>query len=246
MNEYTSLAESYDRLTYDVAYREIWAFLRELLAREGKHPETVLDLACGTGSLSVLLAQEGYRVIGVDMSEDMLTVAAQKAQELENMPFFVCQRMERLRLPYPVDCAVCCLDSLNYVTDPADCRRAIARVYQALRPGGMFLFDINSAEKLRGLDGQVFLDEDDDVYCVWRAEFDETENICYYGIDLFRRAGNVWHRSFEEHREYAYSVQELTGYLTEAGFVNVRVYGDRRFSAPEPGEQRIFITACKE
>lgn len=246
MNEYTALAGSYDRLTYDVEYTEIWAFLKELLSRAGKTPETVLDLACGTGSLSVLLAQEGYRVIGVDMSEDMLTVAAQKAQELENMPFFVCQRMERLRLPEQVDCAVCCLDSLNYVTDPADCRKAIARVWKALRPGGMFLFDINSPEKLRGLDGQVFLDEDDDVYCVWRAEFDEDENTCYYGIDLFRRQGSVWHRSFEEHREYAYTVPELTAYLSEAGFTDVRVYGDRKFSPPEPGEQRIFITAMKE
>lgn len=246
MNEYTALAGSYDRLTYDVEYAEIWAFLKELLSRAGKTPETVLDLACGTGSMSVLLAQEGYRVIGVDMSEDMLTVAAQKAQELENMPFFVCQRMERLRLPYPVDCAVCCLDSLNYVTDPADCRKAIARVWKALRPGGMFLFDVNSPEKLRDLDGQVFLDEDDDVYCVWRAEFDEDENICYYGIDLFRRQGSVWHRSFEEHREYAYTVPELTAYLGEAGFTDVRVYGDRKFSPPETGEQRIFITAVKE
>lgn len=246
MNEYTALAGSYDRLTYDVEYAEIWAFLKDLLSRAGKTPETVLDLACGTGSMSVLLAQEGYRVIGVDMSEDMLTVAAQKAQELENMPFFVCQRMERLRLPYPVDCAVCCLDSLNYVTDPADCRKAIARVWKALRPGGMFLFDVNSPEKLRGLDGQVFLDEDDDVYCVWRAEFDEDENTCYYGIDLFRRQGSVWHRSFEEHREYAYTVPELTAYLGEAGFTDVRVYGDRKFSPPETGEQRIFITAVKE
>lgn len=246
MNEYTALAGSYDRLTYDVEYAEIWAFLKDLLSRAGKTPETVLDLACGTGSMSVLLAQEGYRVIGVDMSEDMLTVAAQKAQELENMPFFVCQRMERLRLPYPVDCAVCCLDSLNYVTDPADCRKAIARVWKALRPGGMFLFDVNSPEKLRGLDGQVFLDEDDDVYCVWRAEFDEDENTCYYGIDLFRRQGSVWHRSFEEHREYAYTVPELTAYLSEAGFTDVRVYGDRKFSPPETGEQRIFITAVKE
>lgn len=247
MNPYTSLAESYDRLTNDVAYREIWTFLEALLQAEGKHPQTVLDLACGTGSLSVILAEKGYRVIGVDMSEEMLTVAAQKAQELgKNPPFFVCQRMERLRLPQPVDCAVCCLDSLNYITDPAACRKAIARVYQALAPGGMFLFDINSPEKLRGLDGQVFLDEDDDVYCVWRAEFDEDENICYYGIDLFQRQGRVWQRSFEEHREYAYSVAELTEYLREAGFTDVKLYGDRKFASPEPGEQRIFITACKE
>jgi len=247
MNAYTSLAASYDRLTNDVAYREIWDFLETLLQAEGKRPETVLDLACGTGSMSVILAQKGYRVIGVDMSEEMLTEAAQKAGELdENPPFFVCQRMERLRLPMPVDCAVCCLDSLNYITDPEACRKAIARVYACLKPGGIFMFDINSEEKLRGLDDQIFLDEDDDVYCVWRAEFDEAERICYYGIDLFRRQGKHWHRSFEEHKEYAYTTGELEQYLRDAGFTNIKFYGDRRMSPPQPGEQRIFITACKE
>lgn len=247
MNAYTTLAESYDRLTNDVAYGEIWDYLETLLQLEGKHPKTVLDLACGTGSMSVLLAARGYRVIGVDASEEMLTMAAQKAQELEeNPPFFVCQRMERLRLPAQVDCAICCLDSLNYITDPTACRKAVQRVYQSLAPGGMFLFDINSEEKLRGLDGQVFLDEDASVYCVWRAAFEAAENICYYGMDLFQRQGAHWVRSFEEHREYAYSVGQLTEYLHEAGFVNLRVYGDRSLTEPLPGEQRIYFTACKE
>ncbi len=247
MNAYTSLAESYDRLTNDVPYAEIWSFLEALLQAEGKQPETVLDLACGTGSMSILLAQKGYRVIGVDMSEEMLTVAAQKASDLEkNSPFFVCQRMERLRLPCGVDCAICCLDSLNYITEPKACRKAIARVYESLNPGGMFLFDINSEEKLRGLDGQIFLDEDEDVYCVWRAAYEENTRICYYGIDLFQRQGQHWVRSFEEHREYAYRVEELTKYLQEAGFTGIKHYADRRMAPPEKDEQRIFITACKE
>ena len=112
MNAYTSLAEAYDRLTWDVDYSRILDFLEALLQARGKHPQTVLDLACGTGSLSVLLAKRGYRVIGADMSEDMLAVASEKANELEeNVPFFICQRMERLTLPEPVDCVVCCLDS---------------------------------------------------------------------------------------------------------------------------------------
>ena len=140
MNAYTSLAASYDRLTNDVPYPQILEFLEALLQAENKHPESVLDLACGTGSLSVLLAKKGYRVIAADMSEDMLTEAQSKADELEeNRPFFICQRMERLRLPEPVDCAVCCLDSLNYITDPAACKKAIGRVWRALAPGGIFL-----------------------------------------------------------------------------------------------------------
>ena len=153
--------------------------------------------------------------------------------------------MEKLKLPYQVDLVVCCLDSLNYVTNPAHCRQALRRVWASLRPGGALIFDINSPEKLRSLDGQVFLDENEDTYCVWRAEFDREENICYYGMDLFQREGGLWARSFEEHREYAYTVEQLTGYLQEAGFARIEVYGDRSFEAPEAGEQRIYFYAQK-
>ena len=95
------------------------------------------------------------------------------------------------------------------------------------------------------MDGQVFLDEDEDVYCVWRGEFDEATNICSYGMDLFQRVGDLWQRSFEEHREYAYSAQQLTTWLKEAGFTSIRVYADRKMCSPEPGEQRIYIKARK-
>jgi hypothetical protein len=95
------------------------------------------------------------------------------------------------------------------------------------------------------MDGQVFLDEDEDVYCVWRGEFDQETNICSYGMDLFQRVGSCWHRSFEEHREYAYSVEQLTGYLRDAGFTSIEVYADRRFAQPTPQEQRIYFKARK-
>ena len=246
MSAYEALAGSYDSLTRDIPYEDMLTYMEALLQRHGVRPESVLDLACGTGSMSVLLARKGYRVLAADASEEMLSMAWEKASELEeNQPYFICQRMERLRLPYTVDWVCCCLDSLNYVTDPEACRKAMHRVYEALAPGGVLIFDINSPEKLKGLDGQVFLDENDDAYCVWRAEFDKGENICYYGMDLFQREGNLWRRSFEEHREYAYTVEQLTGYLREAGFAKPEVYGDRSFSAPELGEQRIYFYAQK-
>ena len=91
----------------------------------------------------------------------------------------------------------------------------------------------------------MFLDEDDDVYCIWRGEFDEETNICSYGMDLFCRSGNVWQRSFEEHREYAYSADQLVQYLRDAGFTSIGVYGERKFTAPEAGEQRIYLKARK-
>ena len=245
MDAYKELAVSYDRLTNDVDYASVVDFYQKILDREGVKPRTCVDLACGTGSVSVLLAEKGLDVIGVDMSEDMLTVAFDKASNMENLPRFVCQKLQELRLPKGVDLAVCALDSLDYVTDPADCQEAVRRVYKALNPGGIFIFDVNTPEKLRAMDGQVWLDEDDDVYCVWRGEFDEETNICSYGMDLFQRQGDVWHRSFEEHKEYAYSREQLTAYLRDAGFTHIDVYADRIFEAPREGEQRIYFKARK-
>lgn len=245
MDAYHNLAVSYDRLTNDVDYEATVAFYEQILAREGLTPRTAADLACGTGSVAMILARKGMRVTAVDLSEEMLCVAAQKAQGMKNAPVFVCQSLQRLRLPRGVDLAVCALDSLDYITDPADCQEAIRRIYKALNPGGCFIFDVNTPEKLRAMDGQVFLDEDDDVYCVWRGEFDEESNICSYGIDLFQRRGDVWERSFEEHREYAYDAQTLTDYLKHAGFTSIRIYADRLMEAPREGEQRIYIKARK-
>ena len=245
MDAYKELAVSYDRLTSDVDYAAVVDFYAQILAREGIKPRTCVDLACGTGSVSVLLAEMGMDVIGVDMSEDMLTVAFDKAVDVANPPRFVCQKLQELRLPRGVDLAVCALDSLDYITEPADCAEAIRRVYKALNPGGIFIFDVNTPEKLQAMDGQVWLDEDDDVYCVWRGEFDEETNICSYGMDLFQRQGDTWIRSFEEHQEYAYAQEQLTGYLKDAGFTHIEVYADRLFEAPREGEQRIYLKARK-
>lgn len=245
MDAYHALATSYDRLTNDVDYAAVVDFYFQILGREGLESRTAVDLACGTGSVALLLAQKGLQVTAVDMSEEMLCVAAQKAQGIENPPRFVCQKLQNLRLPRGVDLAVCALDSLDYITDPADCAEAIRRVYRVLNPGGCFIFDVNTPEKLRAMDGQVFLDEDDDVYCVWRGAFDEDTHICSYGMDLFQRSGNLWRRSFEEHREYAYSVEQLTGYLKAAGFTAIEVFADRQFTAPAPNEQRVYFKARK-
>ena len=245
MDAYHNLAASYDRLTNDVDYASTVDFYWQILQKEGLDPRTAVDLACGTGSVSVLLAQKGLQVIGVDMSEEMLCQASQKAQMEDNRPMFICQKLQRLKLPKGVDLAVCALDSLDYVTDPADCQEAIRRVYRVLNPGGCFIFDVNTPEKLRAMDDQIFLDEDEDVYCVWRGEFDEQSNICTYYMDLFQRNGFFWERSYEEHREYAYSAEQLTGYLKQAGFTNIEVYADRRLEVPAPGEQRIYLKARK-
>lgn len=245
MGAYEALAASYDRLTNDVNYEATVEFYQQILTQEGLKPRTAVDLACGTGSVTAILARKGLRVIGVDLSEDMLTQAVQKVQDMEHPPRFICQPLQELQLDRGVDLAVCALDSLDYITNQSDCAQAIRRIYKALNPGGIFIFDVNTPEKLRAMDGQVFLDEDEDVYCVWRGEFDEETNICSYGMDLFQRQGNLWQRSFEEHREYAYSQEQLVGYLKDAGFCGIAVYGDRHLQPPEEGEQRIYIKARK-
>ena len=245
MNAYHALAASYDRLTNDVDYAAIVAFYHQILEKEGIRPKSAIDLACGTGSVALLLAEKYDRVIGVDMSDEMLTVAFQRAMEQGVQPMFICQKLQDLSLPRAVDMAVCALDGLDYILDPADCKEAICRVYKALNPGGIFIFDVNTPEKLRAMDGQVFLDEDDDVYCVWRGEFDEKTNICSYGMDLFQREGEQWYRSFEEHREYASSVEQLTEYLKAAGFTCIHVYADGKMESPREGEQRIYFSARK-
>ena len=247
MSCYEALAASYDGLTRDIPYEKYLRFFKTLLRRHGVTATTVLDLACGTGSLSVLLAKHGYRVLGVDRSEEMLTVAAEKAMELEeNQPLFVAQPMQRLKIPEPVDACVCALDSINYVTKPQDVQKAFRRVYESLRPGGLFVFDINTPYKLESLDGQVFLDETEDSYCVWRAVYEKRHSLCRYGMDLFQQANDgVWERSFEEHVERAYTPEELSRGLTDAGFAQVERFANLRLEAPEADELRIFFAAKK-
>ena len=174
-------------------------------------------------------------------------MAAEKAMELEeNQPFFVAQPMQRLKIPEPVDACVCALDSINYVTKPQDVQKAFRRVYESLRPGGLFVFDINTPYKLESLDGQVFLDETEDSCCVWRAVYDKRHSLCRYGMDLFQQANDgLWERSFEEHVERAYTPAELSQWLTDAGFAQVERFANLRLEAPEVDELRIFFAAKK-
>ena len=244
MSAYESLAACYDELTYDIPYEKILTFFERLCAREHVQPRSVLDLACGTGSLSLLLARRGYRVIGADLSSDMLAEAEQKAQALpENRPFFICQPMQRLRLAEPVDAVICALDSLNYVTKPADCQKTFRRVYDALTPGGLFVFDINTPEKFARIDGESYVREDDGVFCVWQAAVED--GLCAYQFDIFEQEDDVWHRAQETHEERIYEPAQLTAMLEQAGFTEIKTYGDQSFAPVQGGEDRIYFTARK-
>lgn len=245
MSSYGALAGDYDALTADVDYARWADYIQWHFSRLDRPVETVLDLACGTGSLTRELAGRGYALTGVDLSPDMLALAEEKCRDLDKPPRFFCQDMCSLRLPGPVDACVCCLDSVNYVLRPERLQKAFRRVYDLLAPGGLFLFDADTPEKLSAMDGQVFLDETEDVFCVWRGEYSPRRRVCSFWMDLFEKRGAAWTRSGELHQEYAYPMEQLTEFLERSGFVSVKRYGELSRRSPRQGEQRVFFAARK-
>ena len=247
MSNYDALADSYDTLMADGSYRKRADFLEKQFRKSRIPVRTVLDLACGTGTISCLLAQRGYEVTATDGSEEMLTQAMGKAAALDGQPpLFLHQSMPRLKLIEPVDAAVSTLDSLNYLTREKDIRETFCRVHRWLKDGGQFIFDVNTPYKLRRMDGQMYMDETEESFCVWRTFFSERTQVCTYQVDLFRLNGDgAWDRDFEEHRERAWTQEQLRTYLTDAGFVNIRVSGDLTTRPPKPEEDRWIVRAEK-
>ena len=246
MSCYSSLARAYDDLTGDVAYEKRADYLQKLFGRSHIPVHTVLDLACGTGTMTWLLTGRGYELIGVDGSEEMLAAAMEKSGSVEGVaPVFLHQPMPKLDLYGTVDAAICCLDSLNYLTAPGDVQRTFERLHLFIAPGGVLVFDINTEAKLQALDGQVFLDETEDTYCVWRTEY--RRGVCTYYMDLFcERPDGAWERSLEIHRQRSYTVEELKRWLEQAGFGEIRTYGDMKMRAPKEEEQRIYFTCVRK
>ena len=246
MNPYDAWAQVYDHLTENVEYEARSAYISGFFLQYGVEPGAqVLDLACGTGSMTWLLAGRGYELIAVDGSQEMLAAAREKNAPAEVPPLFLHQSMPRLDLYGTVDAAICCLDSLNYLTRPADVQRTFRRLHLFIAPGGLLVFDINTVAKLAALDGQVFLDETEDTYCVWRTEYHR--GLCTYYMDLFdRRRDGAWQRELEIHRQRAYTTEELTGWLRAAGFNDIRTWGDGKLRRPTENEQRIYFSCIRE
>lgn len=246
MASYEALAASYDELTEDVDYLRRADFIEKLFRRARLPVHTLLDLACGTGTMTRLFTERGYELIAVDASAEMLMEAREKAQDIAGVPpLFLQQSMPRLDLYGTVDAAICCLDSLNYLMTEREVRRTFERLRLFIAPGGALVFDVHGRSKLEAMDGQVFLDERDDVYCVWRTEF--RRDRLFYGVDIFRAAdGGVWERSFEEHRQRWYAPETLTRWLEDAGFCDVRTYGDCRMRRPRPDEGRIYFSCIRK
>lgn len=244
MDSYRFLAAYYDRFTDDVGY-PLWADYCERRFQEaGIEPQIVLDLACGTGSLCAELARRGYETIGVDASADMLMQAAENAAGISPRPLFLQQRMERLDLYGTVGACLCCLDSVNYVTRPQALREAFRRVALFLEPGGLFLFDANTEEKFARMDGETYVREDEDVFCVWQVE--TSGRRCTYAFDLFERTEDgLWSRAQEIHEERFYPADELTEMLAEAGFVEIEQRFEPQLAPVGEHRDRVFFSARK-
>lgn len=251
---YSAIAGVYDRLNREIDYAA-WAdfvtacFDRYLPAR----PELVLDLACGTGSMTLELARRGFDMIGVDGSTDMLTEAYARSAGLPGI-LYLCQDMRRFELYGTVGAVTCCLDSINYLLTPKDLHDCFACVHNYLDPDGLFLFDINSPWKFRNVyANNAYLLEDGEqagerVFCGWQNFFDEKTGICDFDLSVFRELPDGTYRREDEHqRERCYSVEEIGKALTDTGFEILGRFSDWNFSPVCENDERVyFVTRAKK
>lgn len=237
MNCYGPLSFWYDALTADVPYEAFTEYYESLFAADGGEFSLIVDLCCGTGTIACAMARKGYDVIGIDASEDMLSIAMQKASESGVSPLFICQNAEALDLYGTVDAVYSSLDSVNYLP-PELLPEVFRRLHLFIRPGGLFIFDIRSPEWLRSLDGSTSVDEQNDLLCLWRADYDAEDSSVTYGIDIFSRRGSLWQRNREEHTEYVHDSETLTALLSNAGFEDIKLSAH----GPQGELGRLFIT----
>lgn len=237
--KYTKFAGFYDGLTQNVDYKKRAAYIAELLKRIGHAPGLTLDLACGTGSLTIELCKMGFDIFGADSSQDMLSIAQQKACEQGLEILFLRQKMQELDLYGTIDTCICTLDSINHLTVKSDVQKAFEKVSLFMNPGGVFLFDVNTVYKHREiLGGNTFIYDTADVYCVWQNAPEHDQNIVRITLDFFEREGALYRRSGESFSERAYPHEELCTMLDKAGFELISVYGELSFEVPEKDSQR--------
>lgn len=241
-----TFAAWYDRLTGEIDYPKRARYFSRLAHRYMQIDEQtiLLDLACGTGSLSVEFCALGYDVIGVDASAEMLSEAMSKGNTQKRI-LYLCQRVEQLDLYGTIDIAVCALDSLNHITDPQILKKAIERVSLFTVPGGLFLFDVNTEYKHRDiLANHTFVYDLDGLYCVWQNSTDSSL-LTTISLDFFEQVDGVYYRSEEQFAERAYSDSFLRQTLDEAGYDLLGVFAEDSLEPPASDTQRAVYVAQK-
>lgn len=245
---YEDFASVYDALMDDYDY-DAWAkhYLDLMRDREGNLPARAAECACGTGSLTVRLAQSGVSVVGVDLSRSMLRRAEEKARQWGVQAAFVCQDMKRLQLPRRVGAILATCDGVNYLTRSEDVQAFFAAAYAQLLPGGKLCFDCSSRHKLRDTMGNAFFGEErDGVATLWQNRYNSDTDVITMDVTFFVREEDGRYRRFrEEHRQRAHSEQEILTWLNQAGFEHARAYGQMRMDAPRGDDMRIHYVAEK-
>lgn len=255
---YNAIARVYDKLNAEIDY-SAWAdfietcFQRFLPIR----PELVLDLACGTGRMTLELDRRGYDMIGVDGSADMLAQAYERAEGNPDI-LWLKQDMREFELYGTVGAVTCCLDSLNYLLTPADLQKTFSLVHNYLDPDGLFLFDMNTPYKFQQvygnnayiLEDELIWDEGTDteeraaVYCGWQNDYHPDTGICDFDLSIFEELPNGTYRRSDEHQqERCYSMDEIKKALANANLEFLGVWSDRHFSIPGDTAERWYFAA---
>ncbi len=243
---YVHFAQVYDEIMADVPYRQWADYICGVWARFSFVPKTVLDLACGTGSLSVILAERGYKVTGVDFSCRMLGVARGKAKSAGLRIDFVEGDMRSFSLEHPVDAVVCVFDSLNYLLDQKSVQSSFKAVHRALSPGGLFLFDVNTPERLATIPTETSVMEGRNHYVVWSDHYDPNKKWWKVRLTGFIRRGDSWLRFDEVHKERAFPLDDYRDCLRKTGFAVLGVYHSATFYPASEDTSRAYFVAEKE
>lgn len=236
----------YDKFQ-EIDYNQFIHFYEEVFNKLGLKPQCILDLGCGSGNITIKLASRGYNVVGIDISDDMLSIAQNKAYEAEYDILFLNQDMRELDYPQKADVVISTLDCINYLTEYEDVKSTFEAVHSSLNDGGIFIFDINSEYKLSNILGNnVFTYEEDEAYCVWDCAYDPKDRICSFALNFFvEDHDGKYNRYFEYQEERAYTIDEITTAAQSVGFEIEMITGDLTFESPNSNTERIIFVLRK-
>ena len=245
MEAYTSFAEVYDTFMDNVPYEEWADYLEERLKEYGVKDGLVLELGCGTGSMTELLAEKGYDMIGVDNTEDMLEIAMEKRIESGHDILYLLQNMQEFELYGTVKAVVSVCDSVNYITEKAELEEVFRLVNNYLDPQGIFIFDFNTEYKYREILGnQVIAEDREECSFIWENYYDHTSMINEYELTLFVQEEDDLYRKYQEsHFQKAYTLRDIRSMIEASGLKFVTAYDAYTQKAPMHNSERITVIA---
>lgn len=253
MEAYTSFAAVYDTFMDNVPYDEWGGYLHGLLVENGIEGGLVLDLGCGTGTMTEYLANLGYDMIGVDNSEDMLDIAMEKKEKSGHDILYLCQDMREFELYGTVRSIISICDSVNYITDQEELQQVFCLADNYLDPDGVFIFDFNTEYKYRKVLGDCTIAESrDKCSFIWDNYYYEEEQINEYELSLFvkdeelsQNGQDIYQRYQETHFQRGYTLGEMKELLETAGMRFLAAYDAFTKDAPKEESERIYIIAGK-